>query len=521
MQRWDKVQVAYHPIHHTIQYVYLPCVSHEEAARAYKHRKDLLRTSDLPLTIEALPEPPALAHSKFLQRGISPDRVLILIEAPSSYSKSHLPSKTQILPDFLKYAYSLTGLDSGISLEPSINPLSNNYSVREFYLIFPDSNSCDLFYRAQPYLKHFVAHKLSHLIFCPFLRPSPDMCLTCTRTRECLHDFCADCCGRFAGHPLRSCKLHETRISSGFSSISLQNARLLEVSPGVMVSKIPEKIGKFHILIRYLLNEGIYTWFKPLFYTNYDKILPPNQDLQAVCDTSATRATPASNQPKKEGRLFTYLGSPPLTSELEGKKLLEGLDSYGDTFLEYSYYPFGKNDWTYTYDENLVSGAVYNKQDYVDDTTHPGFNMKISFHFFLAGLDPYKKGLKEMILNEIRNKLGRILIDDVILLDKDSLYANLLLLDSSAENSLETYHRIACVKLRNETDSIKLILGEVTLALPLSNGHTGSPVIIPSSELNAYIHTQYEEYMRNPSHTIPEESISPDKLPTNPKPKRR
>lgn len=520
MQRWDKVQVAYHPIHHNIQYVYLPCVSHEEAARAYKNRKDLLRTSDLPLIIEAMPEPPALAHSKFIQRGIEPDRVLLLIEVPSSLSKSHLPSKTQVLPEFLKLAYSITGLDSGIFIEPSINPLSNNYSVREFYIILPDKTSCDLFYSAQPYMKHFVAHKLSHLIFCPFLRPTHDMCLTCTRTRECSHDFCADCCSRFATHPLRNCKLHDARNTPGFVSFSLQNARLLEISPAVVVSKIPEKIGKFHILIRYLLNEGIYTWFRPLFYTNYDKLLGPNQDLQSVVDTSANRANPTSNVPKKEGRLFTFLGCPPLTSELEGKKLLEGLDSYGNSFLEYSYYPFGKNDWTYTYDASSSYG-VYNKQDFLDDNSHPGFNMKLSFHFFLAGLDPFKKGLKEVILSEIRNKLGRILIDDVVLLDKDSLYANLLLVDSSAENTLETFHRIACVKLRNETDSIKLILSEVTLALPLSNGHIGSPVIIPSSELNQYIHNQYEEYMRNPSHTIPEESISPDKLPTNTKPKRR
>jgi len=38
-----------------------------------------------------------------------------------------------------------------------------------------------------------------------------------------------------------------------------------------------------------------------------------------------------------------------------------------------------------------------------------------------------------------------------------------MLVDTKAEANIESYHRIVCVKLENETDAIKLILGEVTL----------------------------------------------------------
>lgn len=117
-----------------------------------------------------------------------------------------------------------------------------------------------------------------------------------------------------------------------------------------------------------------------------------------------------------------------------------------------------------------------------------GYHVRNSFHFFLAGLSPYKKGLKEIIVNEIQLKLGPVLSDEIILIDKNSLIANIMLIDTKAETNIESYHRIVCVKLENETDAIKLILGEVTLQLPLSNGRLGSPIIIPSAELCLHIH---------------------------------
>ena len=149
----------------------------------------------------------------------------------------------------------------------------------------------------------------------------------------------------------------------------------------------------------------------------------------------------------------------------------------------------------------------YTKHDYVSDTSHVGFSIRNSFHFFLGGLDPYVKGLKEIIAKEVKAKLGKVSSDEIVLIDKNSLIANMMLLDSSIEGNIDSYNRIACVKLHNETDALKLVLGETGLVLPLSNGHYGCPIIIPSAELCQFIHNHYEEYMRNPLHTIPQESI--------------
>jgi hypothetical protein len=110
-----------------------------------------------------------------------------------------------------------------------------------------------------------------------------------------------------------------------------------------------------------------------------------------------------------------------------------------------------------------------------------------------------------MVANEIQGKLGHISIDDIILMDRDSMIGYIAS-DSAIEANFETYHRIVCVKMKNVMDSLKLVTGEVNLNLPLSNGHDGMPIVIPSAELCHYIQTTYEELMRNPSLRLPTET---------------
>ena len=87
-----------------------------------------------------------------------------------------------------------------------------------------------------------------------------------------------------------------------------------------------------------------------------------------------------------------------------------------------------------------------------------------------------------MVANEIQGKLGHISIDDIILMDRDSIHGYIAS-DGNIEANFETDHRIACVKMKSIMYSLKLVTGEVNLNLPLANGHDGMPIIIPSAEL--------------------------------------
>ncbi|CAG9311800.1 unnamed protein product [Blepharisma stoltei] len=525
--RWDRIQVWHNPSTHRIQYIYLTFLTQEDARATYLSRRELIKKTDLRFRIENLPENLQELQKRYRNRGINPDRVLVIIDPCLRKTKPLIPPKHQVIPEIIHLAASITGLHASmIHAEASQSPLSDNFSVREFYLEFPSADSCQTFFNAQPYFQFLISHKLSHLIPCPFLKP-PSLCLQCTRPKECNNDLCADCCSRFSSNPLYCCSTaHSSYSSPPILTVSLQNRRLLDMNPGTMIRKIPEKVGKFHMMIRHMLDEGIYTWYRPRFYLGAETMKGANQELQVVLDSGLPRNTISQNSAlKKEGKIFNFLSSQPLISNLEGKQLTEGMDHAGNTFLEYAYHPIVESDISHNYDKAEYEENSYTRQDFIDDTTHIGYNLRNSFHFFLAGLDSYKKGLKELVAKEIRNKLGRINIEDMILIDKDSLLANMLLMDISAENNIESYHRIMCVKLANETDAIKLILGEVNLVLPLSNGHVGSPIVVPSAELCQFIHTQYEEYMRNPAHSIPSESMNPDKVPQISKqqqqPKRR
>jgi len=510
--RWDKTVFWHNPVTHKIQHVYLTFVSSEDASAAYLNRKELAQKTNLNFVIEHLPENLNTAVQRFTKMELDPQNILLIKEGPLRKG-TLLPSKTQIIPEFTRLVTQITGLqDNQFKLEVTYNPLSQNYSVREFYICFPDSESTDTFYNAQPYFSHHVAHKLSHLIPFPFLKNS-SICTTCTRTKECVHDLCSECCSRFASHPSYFCKDHTVRPVPPLPISSMHNRRLLELKPSLLVAKTPEKVAKFHMMLRHLLEEGVYTWFKPTFYRNPASMKSANFELQQVVDSSTPRQNIAAAFNKKDGKLFNFVSSPPYASELDGKLLTEGIDTFGNTFMEYTYEPYQPYDISHDYSHTHYNPNQYTRQDFIEDTSHPGYELRNNCHLFLAGLNPYKKGLKEQVAKEIRNKLGRIMSDDVIFIDKNSLTANMLLMDPNVETHIETYHRIAAVKLQNETDAIKLILGEANLALPLSNGHVGSPIIIPSAELCSYIHTQYEEFMRNPSHSIPPESISLDKLP--------
>ena len=505
--RWDKTQVWYNPNTCKIHHVYITFLTAEDAKNAYLSRKQLLKNTELKFTIGHLPETIETAFSRMQLSESNAARVLVIHETPAGKHRHGLPPKNQVIPEIVSLASLITGLpESSIRAEASLNPISGNFSVREFYLEFPTAESCQKFFSDQPYFQFFIAHKLSHLIVCPFIK-SPNLCLVCPRQKECLHDLCGDCCGRFSSNPLRCCQVHPPK-SAPLSYHSLQNRRLIELGPSTIARKISEKVGKFHMIIRHMLEEGIYTWYRPRFYIKADSLRSANQELQVVLDSSTSRANSTSTAlNRREGKLFNFLCAPPSVTMLEGKQLTETMDCFGRSFLEYSYSPIAETDISHNYGKPSLQANIYTRQDFVSDTAHVGYAIKNVFHFFLAGLDPYIKGLKEIVTKEIKSKLGKMSPDEFILVDKNSLMANMLLLDPSVEKNIDSFNRIACVKMQNETDALKLVLGEVGLVLPLSNGHYGCPIIIPSAELCQYIHTQYEECMRNPSHLVPSETI--------------
>lgn len=504
--RWDKTQVWYNPSTCRIQHIYITFLTEEDAKKAYISRKVLLKSTDLKFLIEHLQENLESVFHRMHLTLESASRVLMVSEVPAGKHRHGLPPKNQVIPEVVSLASLITNLpESSIRAEASINPLSGNFSVREFYLEFPTSDSCQKFFADQPYFQFFISHKLSHLIVNPFIKPS-SLCLVCPRQKECLHDLCGDCCGRFSSSPLHCCQVHSAK-SAPIIYHSLQNRRLIELGPHTIIRKISEKVGKFHMIIRHMLEEGIYTWYRPRFYLKADSIRVANQELQVVLDSNTSRATSAVSN-RREGKLFNFLCSPPTVTQLEGKQLTETMDCFGRIFLEYAYSPTTDSDITHNFAKPNLQSNFYTRQDFISDTSHVGHLIRNSFHFFLAGLDPYIKGLKEVIIKEVKGKLGKISPDEIILVDKNSLMANMLLLDTSVEGNLDSFNRVACVKMQNVTDALKLILGEVSLVLPLSNGHYGSPIVIPSAELCQHIHIQYEECMRNPSHLVMPETIS-------------
>jgi hypothetical protein len=273
---------------------------------------------------------------------------------------------------------------------------------------------------------------------------------------------------------------------------------MLELPPSEVARKLPEKVGQFHIAMRYLLEEGVYSWFRPKFYLDVEAMKTANTELQVVLDSNTTRQNLSTTAAKREGKLFNYSYTQPLTFQQDDKVVTESLDNEGRVFLEYCYAPYTEADISHNWEEAGGRGQVYTRQDMEDDTCHIGFSIRSSFHVFIGGLDPYKKGLKEVLAQELKTKLGKVLLEEIIFIDYDSLLANLLLVDPAAEANIDSYNRIAAVKLINETDALKLILGEVTLTVPLANGQLGSPIVVPSAELCQYIHNKYEDYLRNP-----------------------
>ena len=263
--RWDKTQVWHNPSTCKIQHIYITFLTPDDAKNAYLSRKELLKTTELKFTIEHLPETIENAFKRMQALEINPARVVVVYETPAGKLRHSLPPKNQIIPEIISLASLITGLpESSIRAEASVNPISGNFSVREFYLEFPTPESCQKFFADQPYFQFFIAHKLSHLIVCPFLK-SPNLCLVCPRQKECLHDLCGECCGRFSSSQLHCCNVHFAK-SPHIAYHSLQTRRLLELPPLTTVRKISEKVGKFHMVIRHMLEEGIYTWYRPRFY---------------------------------------------------------------------------------------------------------------------------------------------------------------------------------------------------------------------------------------------------------------
>jgi hypothetical protein len=62
--------------------------------------------------------------------------------------------------------------------------------------------------------------------------------------------------------------------------------------------------------------------------------------------------------------------------------MVETMDCFGHVFLEYSYLPMIETDITQNYSKPVLQSNIYTRQDYISDTSHVGFAIKNSFHFF-------------------------------------------------------------------------------------------------------------------------------------------
>ncbi len=65
-------------------------------------------------------------------------------------------------------------------IEEERNPITGKPDQEHIFVKLPSKSDIDKLYNSQPYFGCLIAHKLSHVQFCPFTRHQPDLCLMCS-----------------------------------------------------------------------------------------------------------------------------------------------------------------------------------------------------------------------------------------------------------------------------------------------------------------------------------------------------
>lgn len=210
----DNLVVYYHPTAARIQCVYITFASPNEARRVYENRDiyesklsnnflfttfrkcDLKNTGKYDVKISVLgtnlykiaEKMPNAANTLAIIRPITTLEVVDVLPAGPEYIKS-----------LVHLINGVTQLDEErFVIKEDRNPLTGEPEYQHVFVTLPSKQDVDRLYQAQPYFGCLIAHKLSHIQICSYLRYNPAQCLMCSSKKNpsCIHDMCQDCCAR-------------------------------------------------------------------------------------------------------------------------------------------------------------------------------------------------------------------------------------------------------------------------------------------------------------------------------------
>ena len=231
------------------------------------------------------------------------------------------------------------------------------------------------------------------------------------------------------------------------------------------------------ILLRTYLMDGIYNWFIPL---------ESNPIYKRIVDANKKFHQKHIVEVSKKGAKFTVSGVVTVES---------GVDVKGEQYVDYIY---DNSDATKLLQIGVLGKHKKGMQlSYSDKQWAAKVKMSAveNFHLFLLGLDLFnytKAQLRTAIYDDINRKAGKITVDNIQFIDSHSLVNKIYIESNSwekAEEVIKKYGLVCIVKFDEIMDAIKLLLGDVTLRLPLCQ-EADRIHIIPSKSLMKYI----EEY---------------------------
>jgi hypothetical protein len=540
----NKVEVYYSPETHRMQYIYLPCRSHEEAKRVLQNKHALAnKASREDLKFESLPSPLSHAHQAFRE----PEHTLVLITPPSSLEVvEELPKAEELLTQIQNLVQVLTQLDmTQFTLETDSNPITGEKDYRHIFINLPNRTFVDRIYEAQPFFGCLVAHKLTHPQITPFLRYAPDVCLMCNNEKHPnnILDMCIDCCSKqkhynimcptaasavqdlalkrkeyakemgvpldslcdkspnlkLKGDPNNLCKsvyqIQAIYIPEPHHERSVYWESLRELSPIEMSRQMLSQVSEMHTKVRNELRNGRYDWFKPIYGSNIEEyMIKANKELQEVINNGNLIRGQTTKKMLKEGKVFTFQANVPLSYNINSRvSVYENIDQKGVPFVEYSYdSPNPKELWNKS---SSNKQRTYAYEDFIRHINSPNLKIKDTFHLMFLGLDKVNLSIKELyqeIFIKLKTLVGEVKHEHIMVLDNDSLLVHIFNTPlfkhvPNLDQHISVMGRIACVEMSNVLDAIAILNKNVKLNLPLNNGTNDEPLIMPSKSLINFI----------------------------------
>jgi len=230
---WDAVEYMFKKEVGKIEYIYLKCVSDEEAMRLYNDKSNLFKKySNFDLKIHSLLDSIENLIA-FLKREILRNKNLngfeifnfgLLIFPPSNividrkdFDKKFSKKRERIetIREYIENTIKLN--TTQFCIINCLNSITNEKNYEYFLIGFKSKESKDKFYMMQNNLNYAIFHNLTHIKFLPLLRKLNNLnfCLNCNEKKDskCLFDLCESCCIVTKENHIKNVLLKEFRVS--------------------------------------------------------------------------------------------------------------------------------------------------------------------------------------------------------------------------------------------------------------------------------------------------------------------